>query len=137
MKKLLLIVAAIYLVGCAATGVEVKEESLADLKKGETTIQEVVAKIGNPTTSTLNMDGSRTIMYVYASSTTRPETFIPYVGAFVGGADTKSNVVSLMFDKDGVLQNYTSSASNYGTGMGFAAGTKVDQERTSQPQQAK
>ena len=137
MKKLLVtIFLLMFVLGCAATGVEVKQESLTELKKGETTIPEVVSKFGEPTTKTLNMDGTQTLMYAYYQSTVRPETFIPYIGGLVGGADTKVNSVILMFDKNGVLENFSASESKYGTGTGLASGTTINEDRTEQPQKA-
>ena len=70
----------------------------------------------------------------YAQVTTRPETFIPIVGGFVGGADVKSNAVYLVFGQDGKLMNFSGSASAMGTGMGVASG--VGAARTeAQPRQ--
>ena len=58
------------------------------------------------------------ISYAYYSIQTRPETFIPYAGALVGGADSENSVVMINFDKRGILQSYTSSQGS--TGAGFA-----------------
>ena len=41
--------------------------------------------------------------YTFAETKIRPETFIPYVGAFVGGADTKATSVAFRFDDRGIL----------------------------------
>ncbi|OZI21743.1 hypothetical protein CAL18_12530 [Bordetella genomosp. 7] len=118
----LLIAALIGLSGCAATGVQVKQGQLDQFKQGETTRQEVVAALGKPTTQMRNSDGTTTLLYTYAESRTRPETFIPFVGAFVGGVDTNSSHVTLTFDQAGKLLSYSSSESEMGTGMGMAAG---------------
>jgi len=126
--------AAAILVGCATSGAKVTEQQIAQLKVGETTWSDMVALLGQPTSSTVTSQGTRMATYSYAQVTTRPETFIPFVGVFVGGADIKSNGVSLMFGKDGKLKNYSASASTMGTGMGAASG--VSSERTeAQPRQ--
>lgn len=67
-----------------------------------------------------NADGTTMLMYVYSEVSTRPSTFIPIVGAFVGGMDTKSNSVTLRFDKDGKLLYYSSSEIALGTASGIA-----------------
>jgi len=118
----LLIAALIGLSGCAATGVQVKQGQLDQFKQGETTRQEVVAALGKPTTQMRNSDGTTTLLYTYAEYRTRPQTFIPFVGAFVGGTDTNSSHVTLTFDQAGKLLSYSSSESEMGTGMGMAAG---------------
>jgi len=122
------------LAGCAASGAKVSEQQLAQLKVGETTWGDMVAVLGQPTSSSFTSQGTRMAMYSYAQVSTRPETFIPFVGAFVGGADVKSNGVALMFGKDGKLASYSGHSSALGTGMGAASG--VAPERTeAQPRQ--
>jgi outer membrane protein assembly factor BamE (lipoprotein component of BamABCDE complex) len=122
--------------GCAASGVQVKEEQLAAFEKGKTTLQDVVATLGTPTGKTLMPDGSRMISYTYAQAQARPATFIPIVGAFVGGIDARSNSVVLTFDQRGILKSTMSSSHQQGTGMGFAAGTGPQAQVEQQPRQA-
>ena len=137
MKKVLcLVVLGIALAACASTGREIKPEQVAQLKKGETTLDQAVAILGKPTSRTMTSDGTTVLGYVYARAQARPETFIPIVGAFVGGADTYGTSVMLFFDKAGVLQQYTASETATGTGQGLASGTY--RERVpDQPQEAK
>ena len=130
------IVLGLLLGGCAATGVQVKEEQLAAFEKGKTTLQEVVAALGQPTGNTLMPDGSRMISYTYAQAQARPATFIPIVGAFAGGVDARSNTAMLTFDQRGILKSTMSSSHQQGTGTGFAAGTGVQPQVEQQPRQA-
>lgn len=123
MKKVLAGIAVLALIaGCAATGVKVSDEQLAKLKKGETTRSEVLATLGKPTMQMKLADGTSLLTYSYFEYSTRPATFIPIVGAFAGGADSRSNSVSLRFDANDKLIDNTSMSSEYGTGMGAAAG---------------
>src|SRR5882757_4441545 len=85
--KILLLGAAVVLAGCVAGGVKVEERQLASFQKGQTTYAQVVGRLGAPTSSTLMPDGRRMIIYTYVQTQARPESFIPIVGAFVGGAD--------------------------------------------------
>lgn len=131
MKRSLL-AAAVLLTACAATGVRVTEEQVKQFEKGKSTYVEVVQKLGQPTTSVVTSQGLRYASYAYSEAAARPETFIPFVGPFVGGVDARSNAVTFIFDGRGVLQDYTSATSQFGTGMGAAAGTnppRVDQPR--------
>ncbi|WP_298016678.1 hypothetical protein [uncultured Castellaniella sp.] len=132
MKKIAALAAALALAGCASSGVKVSDDQLSQFHEGQTTKQEVIAALGQPTTTMRNMDGTTTLMYSYVESRARPSTFIPIVGAFVGGADTRSNMVMMMFDHQDILSRYTSSSSQTGTSTGLATdagGPVADQPR--------
>lgn len=120
------VVAALFAIwlmaGCVSTGVRVKDEQLSSFVPGQTTKEEVIAALGKPTTQVRNADGTSMIMYMHAEAKARPETYIPFVGAFVGGADSSSTQVILNFDRDGKLVDHSSAESAYGTGTGLAAG---------------
>ena len=122
MVRFKVIAFAALLSACAAAGVQVTEDQLSFLKPGHTTVSEVVATLGPPTMQMRNPDGTRTISYVYSEAQTRPETFVPFVGAFVGGVDMRSNLVMLQFDGDGLLLTHTASTSALGSGMNLSSG---------------
>lgn len=128
--------AALLLAGCAASGVQVKEEQLAEFQKGRTTLQEVVAKLGQPTRNTLMPDGSRMISYTYVQAQARPENFVPIVGPLMGGHDVRSNLVMLTFDRSGVLASTMASSHQQGAGTGFASGASPADRVEQQPRQA-
>lgn len=129
-------VACYVLIGCAASGVQVKEEQLTQFEKGKTTLTEVVSTLGSPSMQTLMPDGSRMIVYSYAQMQTRPETFIPFIGAFVGGADVKTNSATLMFDDKGVLQLVSASSGATGSALGISSGMGMSERVPDQPRQA-
>ena len=87
---------ALTLSGCASTGVQVTDDQIAQFKEGQTTKQQVIATLGQPTTTMRNSDGTTMLMYTYAEARTRASTFIPIVGMFTGGVDTRSNNVVLV-----------------------------------------
>ncbi len=130
MKKLSL-ACALFLAACASAGVKVDQSKLTSFKKGQTTYGEVVNTLGNPTQTIIADNGDKTIQYAYFSTQARPESFIPYVGAFVGGADSENTVVSLTFDQRDVLKSYTSSQGAVGAGTGFEAYSQP--RKSSQP----
>jgi outer membrane protein assembly factor BamE (lipoprotein component of BamABCDE complex) len=121
------VVARALLVGCSATGAKVTEDQLLQFQKGSTTLDQVVAKLGRPTTTMLMPNGERMIMYTYAQVQVRPATYIPIVGVFAGGADSKSNSATLIFDTAGILKSYSASSSAFGSGLGGASGTQLEQ----------
>jgi hypothetical protein len=118
MRKLFLVVAAISLTACASAGVKVEEAKLKSFEKGKTTASEVVTTLGPPTARSVTADGITTISYNYASSQIRPATFIPIVGLFAGGSDTRHSAVEFKFDKQGLLADYTSSEGEIGASVG-------------------
>lgn len=135
MKRLAL-AAAFLVAGCAASGVQVKEEQLAEFQKGKTTLNEVMTKLGSPTSNMLMPDGTRTISYTYVAVNSRPGNFVPIVGPLLGGHDVRSNMVMLSFDRNGVLQSTMANSTQRGTGRGISSGTGVDERVEQQPRQA-
>lgn len=129
-----LITLLILLGGCVSVGTQVKQEQLSGFTKGSTTYEDVVSRLGPPNTVNSKSDGTRMAIYTYVHSQSRPESFIPLVGAFVGGADSKMNMATFTFDQDSKLLEYSLSESSYGAGTGFAAGTYRD-PHTDQPKE--
>jgi len=130
-----LIALLLVLPSCASSGVRVDQSQLSRFRDGETTYDQAVAALGRPSQVLMPGDGTRTIVYAYFSAQARPESFIPVVGAFVGGSDVENSVVTMRFDRDGVLRNVTSSQGSTGTGRGLEG---VPQARNSaQPGQAR
>lgn len=110
------------LMGCMASGTQVKEQQLSQFKAGETTYSQVVSTLGQPNSNSLLPDGSRMIAYTYVQAAARPESFIPIVGPLVGGADVHSNMVMFRFDVAGKLMNFSSTATQVGAGQNISAG---------------
>jgi hypothetical protein len=122
MKWLVLLAGLMVLAGCVSAGVKVDEANLASFEKGKTTYPEVLARLGQPTTSSLMPDGRRMLIYSWVQARARAENFIPLIGPFVGGADSRSSSVVIWIDADGKLASYSISQSQYGVGRGLDAG---------------
>lgn len=123
MRKLIAAGLCLMLMGCVASGTQVKESQLAQFKQGKTTYDDVVARLGPPNSSSLLPDGSRVIVYTYVQAAARPETFIPIVGGLVGGADVHSNMVMFQFTSAGILKSYSSNTTQIGSGTNLEAGS--------------
>ena len=119
------LVIAFVLSACASAGVRVSEQEAESFVVGKSTYGDVVAKLGDPTTTTVNPDGTRVAEYSYTAIQQRPESFIPYIGGLIGGADTKSNSVTFTFDKNNLLLATSSSQSQMGLGQNLSAGTPI------------
>lgn len=135
-RGLLIGCACVFLLGCAASGVQVKEEQLNQFEVGKATVADVVRALGQPNQNVLMSDGSRMLIYSYAEVQTRPETFIPFAGAFVGGADVRTNTAMLRFDQSGSLLSKSASSGGTGTGMGMSSGTGMPTRIENQPRQS-
>jgi hypothetical protein len=131
MQKVSAIFLALLVAACASAGVKVTEQQAQSFQVGHSTYAEVVAGLGEPTTTTTNSNGTCVAVYNYASVQSRPQNFIPYIGPLVAGYDKSTSAVSFTFDAKGLLQGTSSSQSNMGIGTGLAAGGV--QPTTTQP----
>jgi len=130
MKKILPMLCFLALAACSSSGVYVDEASAKSFTKGKSSISDVMQKLGKPTNKAIDSNGNTEIRYDYVEMQTRPETFIPYIGYAVGGADTRVNSATFAFNSKGILTDYKFSANETGTGMNFASGTKFERVET-------
>jgi len=119
--RLQVLCVALVLTGCASSGTKVDPNTVATFIKGRTTVADAEAALGEPNGTSTAQDGSTTLIYTYARTSVRASTFIPYVGAFVGGADSKTQSTILSFGADGTYQGATATTGNVGAGLGLAA----------------
>lgn len=129
------ITAAFLVSGCASYGVMVTDKQASQFKRGETTEAQIVSTLGKPTTITTS-NGIRTLTYTGVYAQARPSSFIPFIGAFVGGTDSQVSQVVFRMDEFGKLADVTSSQTTSGVGMGFAAGAPI-QQTEDQPRRVK
>jgi hypothetical protein len=118
-----LLLVALLLSACAASGVQVTEQQAQAFQVGKSTYAEVVAGLGEPTSVTSSSKGDRVAVYSYSAISSRPQNFIPYIGPWVSGYDTKSSAVTFVFDPRGVLKETNSTQNNMGAGANLAAGS--------------
>lgn len=123
MKLLIAATMTAFLAGCIAGGTRVDESKLASLRKGVTTEAEAVTALGTPNTVTTNGD-MRILSYAWFHAQPRASSFIPVVGAFVGGADSLMEIVTLRFDQNGILSEIDTTQSATGMATGIPAGTQ-------------
>ena len=109
MKKTLCLLALLTLAGCATVGRKLDPAKIDQIKKGETTREQVLKLIGSPDQMTRDGGGNVTFTYMYLRATTKPESFIPVVGSFVGGVNMQNQTLMLTFDPQGVVKDFVSS----------------------------
>jgi len=111
MKKIFIsLLFALSLAGCGSQGVMVSEEKTQEFKEGVTTEQEIRQKLGPPSTVESSKKG-KVLIYEGGKLKYKAETFIPVVGIFAGGADTKSSKVIFQIGTDGKLKSINRSES--------------------------
>jgi|GEM_PF-1890397 len=122
-KRLALFMLAGVLCGCMAHGREIHYEQLAQLKQGETTVDQAIYLLGQPYQRMRLSTGQERLMYYYMSVQSRPENFIPIVGPLTGGHDVYRSSAILYFDRNGVLQRYISSEGGSAITVNAASGS--------------
>jgi outer membrane protein assembly factor BamE (lipoprotein component of BamABCDE complex) len=105
-------------------GTKVDQATVAQFEKGKTTHAEVIQQLGKPTQSTMNSDGTRTVTYMYMQSQVNAANFIPFVGPFVRGTESENTTVTLNFDRNSLLTNYTASEGGTSVGTGLTSGRR-------------
>ncbi len=124
MRFLFMFIAIFSLSACVSMGKKVDQEKVSQFVKGKTTYAEVVQQLGKPTQSTINADGTRTATYTYMQSQANAASYIPIVGAFIGGAETENTTTVMNFDKKSVLTSYTASEGGSSMGTGITSGAR-------------
>lgn len=115
-----------------STGVKVDPAQAASFQPGVTTKQEVESRLGAPSVDSTLPDGSSILVYSFTATQARATSFIPIVGAFVGGADVKSSSFTFRFGPDGILKGTSTTAAQSGSQAATTTGTPM---QTDQPRQ--
>jgi S1-C subfamily serine protease len=123
-QSVMFAVLAAILAGCVSSGTKVDQAQVSKFVAGQTTYDQIVAALGQPNAVAVAADGRRAATYSYVHSQARPESFIPLVGAFVGGADATAQSVTFVFDQAGVLQSGASSQGQTSTSMFGSTSTR-------------
>lgn len=119
MKKHLAGLVAIALVasGCAnldmKAGKPIEKGSLSRIQKGRTTRQEIESMYGKPSTTTINSDGTETLVYGYQATkvTHSPMAYVPILNIFAKAkTETAGQALSVQVKENTVI-NYAYSES--------------------------
>lgn len=123
---LALIFAIIFASGCATVGRKIDPSNFEKIKKGETTKDEVVSLLGSPDHLTISGNGNTAMTYIYSRAAARPETFIPFVGALVGGYDVQTQAVVIVVGPDGKVIDYSASYGKTETRQNLSSGGEAE-----------
>ncbi|WP_454735837.1 hypothetical protein [Cupriavidus necator] len=113
-----LVVTCIMLGACVSTGVDVKPEQMSHFMLGFSTLDDVTGQLGKPTSQATLGNGSTILVYSFATSMSRPESFIPFIGPLFSGGEIRSSTVLFEFDENGVLRSQRRTTSSGVSGWG-------------------
>jgi outer membrane protein assembly factor BamE (lipoprotein component of BamABCDE complex) len=111
-RYLAVLLSAAILAGCASVGNE-RVRNLNETKasqvltKGTTTKTQVREAFGSPDSASFTDSGNEIWKYEHIVSTAKGVNFIPFVNAFAAGADQEKTELVILFDKNGIISNYT------------------------------
>jgi outer membrane protein assembly factor BamE (lipoprotein component of BamABCDE complex) len=111
MKKFIVLF-AVALGGCGQIGSEAirnqTDTSLSQqITKGVTTKNQVRAALGAPSGTSITDSGNEAWYYYSYDMSVSPQSFIPVVGIFAGSGTSKNKTLTVLFDKQGIVINYT------------------------------
>jgi hypothetical protein len=112
-----MILSAVYvcfLVGCVSTEEVIKPEDISDFNPGVTTQQQVLARLGTPSSTSRLPDGSNFLVYAFSESKSLTATWLPAVAPLVGETNVRSSAISFQFGPDGILNSSNTVSSRLG-----------------------
>jgi hypothetical protein len=111
-RTLMISVVALGLAGCASRGNEVlKSQSVASVDltvvDGRTTRQEVQAIYGAPAQISFLNEKNEIWTYRWARATAQGQNFIPIIGPFVRGYDTRKKELVIVFNEQSIVARHS------------------------------
>jgi outer membrane protein assembly factor BamE (lipoprotein component of BamABCDE complex) len=98
---------AVAIAGCSSVGTPISQEKVNQIRIGVTTEPDLLLLFGNPSTKTLDPNGSIVLTWVYSSASTKPETFVPLAGPLIGGYSTRLQQLTVLIDRKGRVERWT------------------------------
>jgi hypothetical protein len=108
-------------IGCASAGRPIAQQNVSKIKTGVTTEADLVRMFGPPNSKSLTSDGKILMMWIYSESQVKGTTFIPIVGAFAGGVDSRTQTLSVLIGSNGKVVRYTTNDSPIEARSGLGA----------------
>lgn len=101
-RPLAVLICALAISGCAASGVKVDPAKAESFQPGISTCADVRAVLGAPTqtqTTQSTYTHQEVVVWIYsfAGAQAHPENFIPVVNLFASGADAETSTVAFVF----------------------------------------
>ena len=107
MKIVCALLLAVLIAGCSSVGTPIAQEKVNQIRIGVTTEPDLFLLFGPPSTKTLDPSGTIVLTWVYSSASTKPETFVPLAGPFMGGYDTHLQQLTVLINRKGRVEKWT------------------------------
>ena len=107
MRYLLTLVCVFAIVGCSSVGTPIPKDKINQIRIGVTTEPDLFLLFGTPSTKTLDPSGAIVLTWVYSSATTKPATFVPLAGPFIGGYSTELQQLTVLVNRKGRVERWT------------------------------
>lgn len=107
---ILSVVSTCLLSGCASTEGVIKPEDIADFRPGVTTQQQVMARLGTPSSTSALPGGSTFLVYAFTEPRPAAAQWLPEIVSFV----PRSTTISFQFGPDGILTQSNTASSQMG-----------------------
>lgn len=101
MRLILVLMLALVMAGCASSGRQIDPSMIDQIEHQQTTRSDLVSMFGQPTSETVNSDGSAILNWTYA-----------YVG--YAGIGTKVQGLTVVINESGTVESYSKSDSTPG-----------------------
>lgn len=113
--RVIFLLSALALAGCASVGNQQlrheTQESLAQkIEKGVSSKADVQARLGSADSTSFTDAGNEIWTYRHIKSTAKAINYIPVANWFAGGANQDKRELVILFDENGIVKNYTYSA---------------------------
>lgn len=113
MKRVLPLLLALSVTACASVNKPINAKAVEGFEKGVTTEQELIAKVGRPPdNAALMADGRKMATWIYVRSEADGAMFIPFIGPFIGGVDTKTTQLQAIVNQQGKVDELMYNQSN-------------------------
>jgi hypothetical protein len=109
------LLAASVVTGCTTSAIDVHSSRMAEFTPGAASYSGVVAALGPPKIDQADADGSRAVIYDYASVSKLPDDIDPKFPWRKRGENVRPISVLLVFERDGTLRSWRSDATGRGS----------------------
>ena len=93
-------------------GHELTDAQVNQFVTGRSTIADVQTRLGAPSSSTSNSDGTRTLEYQWGTDTASGQNYIPIVGPFISRSNYSGATATYVFGPDGTLRSFKKETQN-------------------------
>ena len=105
--RLLLATGSILLLdSCASAGNNINESQVGQIRRGTTSEADLIRMFGPPNQRSISGNGESVLTWTYIQANVTPASFIPYAGAFLGGAQSANKSLTV-FLRGSRVSNYT------------------------------